>query len=179
MNKWTLIIIVILSFSCKKNPNEKFKKEQNNISTKQNKDSLEMNISDEKKTEVSPEVLFIMSFYKNYMFEYDKDEYNLKEIEIILNEYCSENFLKKYNSYEYLDYNPFINGQDYPDDFLKNLKVESSDKILENRFIIYQTYNGIDYELLQMEIIKKEGNFKINKLYTPDGSEMLSMQSDK
>ncbi|MFI1772528.1 hypothetical protein [Thalassobellus citreus] len=125
-----------------------------------------------------PEISFITSFYQNYIFELDKVKATPGKIEAILDKYFSVKFLEIYNSYEYLDYNPFINGQDYPENFINNLKIKNSDTKLENRYIIYQTYNEVDYELLQMEIIRKEEDFKINKLYLPNGSEMLSMQSN-
>lgn len=179
MSKWVFIFIVIFSFSCKNDSNEKTRKIESNNFKKLNKDSLGINIVAKDEVKLSSKVLFIKSFYEDYIFEHDKVKDNPSKKEAILDKYCSVELIKRYNSYEYLDYNPFINGQDYGENFLDNLKIKHSDTKLNYRYTIYQTHNGVDYELLQMQMIEKENSFKINNLYFLDGSEMLSMQSDK
>ena len=168
MNKIFFLIIVLINFlSCRNDVNIK-------NSDKSSIDSLKTTIINT--NDLSMEISFIKSFYKNYITEYDKVKVNPTKINYILKRYCSKEFLKVYNSYEYLDYNPFINGQDYSSNFLKILKIEKSNK-QENRFVVLQMLNDKLIELLEIELVKEKDSFKINNLYEPDGVIMLSMQS--
>lgn len=64
--------------------------------------------------------IFIRTFYKEYLLGFDKDF-----ADSVRRKYCTPELIEKLANKE-LDYDPFLNAQDFDDDLLKTLDIKKS-----------------------------------------------------
>ena len=106
----------------------------------------------------------LKSFYTAYITENAQDREDFKRIEILKTKYCTKSLLNSIRTKDF-DADPFINGQDYNEEWVKTLtvnKVVSKNNQFEVCFIV--TY---DNSLHCVKVtVKKEGEmWKIDGLH--------------
>jgi len=95
----------------------------------------------------------------------DPNELNLEEIYLLKKEYCTSNYFKEIeelNDPDILDYEPLVNGQDFGNEYIKNLSIEK-DKVKSNIYYVsFSKPNDKQKTIIKLRIAK------INRLYKID-----------
>lgn len=103
----------------------------------------------------------LADFYKSYISINAGDEINKNALNKLKSEYITNELLDKLQKLQ-LDYDPFVNAQDYNLEWLKNIKI-SEDKSKKNTYKVIINDNGSINSI--SVVIKKELNqYKINDI---------------
>ena len=111
-------------------------------------------------------IAMIKEFYTAYItaFSESPTSANLNKQFALPKKYCTASLLRKINSQEYIEADPFIFAQDTEPLMLKSLSVEK-DLRKANSFIVsyrYHTTPGhTDKQVIHLTVIKQGENFKI------------------
>ncbi|KAF2328461.1 XAC2610-related protein [Flavobacterium nitrogenifigens] len=111
----------------------------------------------------------IKEFYISYIFENSKNEINPSFINKIKDKYISKKLLQNIrNQMENgsLDWDPFVNAQDFYDGWIKTLKVKK-DESVNNQYIV-SYYNGKEDEKMYLGVIKEKNQYKIDFIIRHD-----------
>lgn len=106
-------------------------------------------------------VTTLLLFYTSYITE--NIEMNDQKVSELKKKYITSQFLDKLQKLN-LDYDPFVNAQDYDEDWLKTLKV------IRNKEIngVYEVYRFDNYNkryvCIKLRIIKENGQYKIDSI---------------
>ncbi|MEO8234264.1 MAG: DUF3828 domain-containing protein [Flavobacterium sp.] len=153
MKKAALFLFIIITQSC-------FKKTDNVVKTddqvlKATTNAIEL-------VEVSDSVAKdLKSFYTSYISENAKNVVDRSFLKELKNKYVTQSFLNKLQKLE-LDYDPFVNAQDYNSEWIKNLGI-IKDNSKENTYNVIITDNGVRTNILL--VLKKEQNqYKIDDI---------------
>lgn len=108
-------------------------------------------------------VQMLKSFYKEYVNENDKMPVNDEKVELIKKKYCTSKLLKKMGLIE-LDFDPFIDAQDFESTLLKTIEI-SKDKKINNIFkaCYFTTFNNKTV-CVKFRIAKVNNTFKIDDI---------------
>lgn len=110
----------------------------------------------------------IKEFYISYIFENSKNETNSNTINKIKLKYVTNKLLLNIDKQVHdgsLDWDPFVNAQDFYDGWIKTLKVEK-DQSINNQYVV-SYYNGIEDEKIYLGVIKENDRYKIDFINTP------------
>ena len=76
-----------------------------------------------------------------------------------MKKYCSTNQIERLSYLKPIGYNPFINGQDLPPNFIKSLNIKQN-KIEKNSYQISLLEHNEEYKLLDIKVILEENQPK-------------------
>jgi hypothetical protein len=128
-------------------------------SCKQNKDNFDVNESQSNNSEVIESandsiINTINSFYTSYISENAKDIVNKNALKELKSKYVAKSLLDKLDKKK-LDYDPFVNAQDYNIEWLKNIEI-TKDKLKKDTYKVCIIDNGI--KTFIPLVVKKELN---------------------
>ncbi len=106
-------------------------------------------------------VQMLKNFYKEYVSESDKMPMNEKKINLIKKRYCTSNLLNKIELLE-LDYDPFVDAQDFNSTLLKTIEFTKDKKNNNNYKACYV------WDFNKKIICVKLSIKKVNKTYKID-----------
>ncbi|MFI2743570.1 hypothetical protein ACG2LH_12580 [Zhouia sp. PK063] len=139
------LLISLMLFSCEKEKKSTSFSKGSNVEKNNNK-----SLKTERK-----EILFLKEFYLTYISFLKKNPLaDRKDIDKIIQKFCTKELMIKIRD---LDYDPFLNAQDFDDDILDKLKIFPSDA--SNKFIV--TY----IDSFSSNQIKIEISLTVNKNY--------------
>ncbi len=92
---------------------------------------MSVGIHCQNKTSVNEDI--IRNFYKKYCIAFDQ-EYN--QIDSLRKSICTENL---YNTFDSLEYDPFLNSQDITNSMINSLQVEQSENNVNQIIVSYNT----------------------------------------
>jgi len=154
------LLILAMLFSCKEDAKKDILEKDNVVL-----DSLKIEkVAKKEQISYDKEKDFISSFYSDYISEIKGLEIDTNKVQSILSKYCSSELLQKIKSEKELDYDPFIDAQDVPPRFLQSLEI-SKVKGKKNRFVISYAL-GEAKNNVELDLVKKENQLKIDKVYT-------------
>ena len=79
-----------------------------------------------------PAIETLNRFYTQYITEISKTPEDMNQTNLIKQKYCTPQLLKKISE---LDYDPFINAQDLPEDLLKTLTIKKETGV-DNKYTV-------------------------------------------
>ncbi|WP_395077651.1 DUF3828 domain-containing protein [Flavobacterium sp.] len=150
-----LVLVCFLIISCNGQVTNKNKQD-----IKQDKKQIENTL---KSIETSSDTIVknLKVFYVSYISENAKDLVDKNTLKELKNKYITKSLLDKLQNLE-LDYDPFVNAQDYNTEWLKNIEI-TKDKLKDNTYIIFINDNGTKTTISL--VIKKELNeYKIDDI---------------
>lgn len=103
----------------------------------------------------STALVFIRTFYEEYVLAY---ECNFEDS--VMRKYCRPELIKKLSNKE-LDYDPFLNAQDFDDNLLKTLDIKKSNDPQGYYVVSYVGYRN-DNVYIAMSLAEDEGVYKIS-----------------
>ncbi|WP_427871583.1 XAC2610-related protein [Flavobacterium sp. MMS24-S5] len=155
-----VLCIMLFVISCKRDIQ---KKEESSISQK------DINGTEQIQENDSLIINTIKEFYISYIFENSKNEINSNIINKIKDKYISKKLIQNIrNQMENgsLDWDPFVNAQDFYDGWIKTLKVKK-DESVNNQYIV-SYYNGKEDEKICLGVIKEKNQYKIDFIIRHD-----------
>lgn len=155
MKKTALFLLLIVTQSCF----QKTDKEVLNTNKEVlNTDTKTLELTDTRNEAISKN---LKAFYVSYISENAKDVVDKNSLKELKNKYVTKSLLDKLQILE-LDYDPFVNAQDYNAEWLKNIEI-SKDKLNDNIYIVYINDNGTKTSISL--VIKKEvDQYKIDDI---------------
>lgn len=174
-----IFMLIAILFSCAPNAHENNKETEaeqmkmnvNSITVEVDtinslNDSLSNSIANENDSLNSDEkrIAFIKAFYTEYI----KAMENIKtrNSDTVKLKYCTPELLQRLSKSK-LDFDPFINAQDFDDNLLKTLNVKV-DTTQENRYIMSYVDTFTDSKVfVVLELKKLENDYKINDIDIP------------
>lgn len=108
-------------------------------------------------------VEMLKKFYNEYLTEIDKMPLNQKKINLVKQKFCTSKLLKKIDLLE-LDYDPFVNAQDFDSEVLKTIKFTKDSKSLNIYKACYIYSFNKKNICIKLRIIKTNNNFKIDDI---------------
>lgn len=108
-------------------------------------------------------ILMLKQFYTSYISEHLKDDVDDQKVNSLKKKYVTEKFLYTLKEAG-LDYDPFVNAQDYDENWLKSLRVEE-DASSANLYRVF-LLNGFTGETycITLQIVKEKGEYKISNI---------------
>ncbi len=116
-------------------------------------------------SEITQAIEMLTEFYTHYLTEQDKmlsDGYNPKTIEVIKNNYLTVKLQERLNFLE-LEYDPFLNAQDFSKDWIKTLEITPVEEI-EDAYNVCYHYDNEHTNCITLFLVKENGKFKINDI---------------
>jgi hypothetical protein len=104
----------------------------------------------------STALVFIRTFYIEYLLAFENDFTDSVRIK-----YCTSKLIKKLSNKK-LDYDPFLNAQDFDDNLLKTLDVKKSDAPQEYYIVSYVDGYSKKKVYIVMSLAEHKGEYKIS-----------------
>ncbi|WP_418696256.1 DUF3828 domain-containing protein [Bacteroides sp.] len=114
-------------------------------------------------TEQYSAIQMLSDFYKSYITENLEEGTDKNKVERILKEYVSKKLRTKLSNLE-LDYDPFVNAQDYSKDWIEKMRILKVDTA-ENAYAVCLSD---DYHYVILDVSKRKNKYKINNILFPD-----------
>ena len=108
-------------------------------------------------------VEMLKKFYNEYLIEIERMPLNQRKMNLIKQKFCTSKLLKKIDLLE-LDYDPFVNAQDFDSEVLKTIKFTKDSKNLNIYKACYVYSFNKKNICIKLRIIKVNGNFKIDDI---------------
>nr|WP_315174473.1 DUF3828 domain-containing protein [uncultured Flavobacterium sp.] len=108
-------------------------------------------------------VEMLKKFYNEYLIEVEKMPLNQRKVNLIKQKFCTSKLLSKIDLLE-LDYDPFVNAQDFDSEVLKTIKFTKDSKNLNVYKACYVYSFNKKNICIKLQIIKVNGNFKIDDI---------------
>jgi hypothetical protein len=110
----------------------------------------------------------LKEFYTEYISELGKRESDYAKVLEISQKHCTKRLcdeLGKYSEIMVIDYDPFLNAQDFTDNFLKTLEIKK-DSIRNDIYHISYFWNGYNegYRYIELYIVKEGNSYKIDNV---------------
>jgi len=147
------LLLLLLTQSC-------FQKTENAIISKK-----DINSKEQIQENDSLIINTIKEFYISYILENSKNQFNSNTIYELKHKYVSKDLLQnisKQMKNGNLDWDPFVNAQDFFDGWIKTLQVKK-DESVKNKYIV-SYYNGKENEKIYLRIIKENNQYKIDSI---------------
>ncbi len=116
-------------------------------------------------SETTQAIEMLTEFYIHYLTEQDKmlsGGYNPKTIEAIKNNYLTKKMQERLKFLE-LEYDPFLNAQDFSKDWIKTLEITPLQEI-EDAYKVCYHYDNEHTNCITLFLVKENGKFKINDI---------------
>ena len=148
--KYIYLLIAFFYFSCAGNS-----KTPGNESSENNIEMI--------KTSQDEGVEYVEMFYQEYISALLEMPMDLKKIETIENNYLSNKLLTQLRNKQ-LDYDPFLNAQDFEEDIFEKMKFENHPESTNMVKVSYEDEYTGKIVTLQLELIEDNGSYKINSI---------------
>ncbi len=115
----------------------------------------------------SKEVKFLKEFYRSYIIENSKDDFDLTKVESIKKKYCTQRFLNELKSLD-LEADPFLDVQDYKEKWINTLEINKIDNVGPTfQVCVFFEYNKTTH-CVEVTVIKQGEDLKIDMVKVSD-----------
>lgn len=164
MKALLFLLLSLLFFCCGNNPNRQIT----------NSDSSVTELNQDEPFDTTVAIDMLREFYTAYLTEMMKDDlstHGLSRLENITKRYVTAQLLDKINNEEELECNPFIDAQDYDNNWLKTLDVAKSES--ESGVFIVSFINEFDNNTKKVILLvtKNDSKYKIADILTRNVSD--------
>lgn len=161
MKKTALFLLLIVTQSCFQKTENKGLKTEVTIS-KTADDILKVNPNNANLIENNDSIIKnLKDFYMSYITENSKDIVDKNVLKELKNKYITKNLLNKLQKLA-LDYDPFVNAQDYNAQWLKKIEITKS-QLHKNNYSIIIDDNGKKINV-SLVIVKELNQYKIDDI---------------